>query len=153
MKKSSKIFLALVVTMLLGSTMAFAREGEHEGMKMDSKDMPGDVSDIWKEIKSHEEHLSQVIETNQLGQVHEAAFMIRDLSKALYEKSKSVPPVNGDELKTLVDEIAKIADLLDQYGDAGDKVNTQEQFAKLQETLRAIEKHFPQGILTKQPAS
>ncbi len=155
MKKSSKIFLAFVVTMLLGSTMILAHEGEHEGMKMDSgmamdsKETSGDISDIWKEIKGHEEHLGQVIETNQLDQVHEVAFIIRDLTKALYEKSKSISSVKEAKLKVSVDEVSKIADRLDQYGDARDKAKTEEWFTKLQETLGAIEKQFPQGTLAK----
>ncbi len=151
MKKNSKIILALLVSLFLSSTMILAHEGEHEGMKMDSgmamdtKDMPGDISGIWKQIKSHEEHLSQVIETNQLDQVHEVAFMIRDLSKALYEKSKGVSPSEPDKMKPLVDQISQIADLLDQYGDAGDKAKTQEQFSRLQQVLQGLEKAMPQG--------
>ncbi len=138
----------MVLTLWTMPVMAHEEKGPHDEMQ-EAKEMEksGNVSDILKEIKEHEEHLQMLIQNGQLDQVHEVAFMIRDLSKALQEKAQGFSSADTDKIKLTVDEISKAADQLDEAGDAGDKAKTEEHFVHLQQLLKSLEDSFPKGTL------
>ena len=145
MKLKCKIILAAVV-FYLSLTPVFAHEGgeKHDEMK-EAMEMQktGNVPDILKEINEHESHLQTLIQNGQLDQVHEIAFMIRDLSKSVQEKSEGLSSIDHDKVKSSVTEIAQIADRLDEYGDSGNKVKTEKEVTHLHEALKTLHEQFP----------
>ncbi len=139
---------AVISVLAIPVAMAHEEKGPHDEMQ-EVKEMQksGNASDILKEIKEHEEHLRMLIQNNQLDQVHEVAFTIRDLSEALQEKADGFLLADTNKIRSTVDEISQAVDQLDETGDAGDKVKTEEHFAHLQQLLKSIEDSFPKGTL------
>ncbi len=90
----------------------------------------------WKAIESHQGHLKMIIESGNLESVHEVAFTIRDLVKALPDSNLS-----SDQkivFQSLLKEMEEEANLLDEYGDAGNQVKAQDEFEKFKQTLLSI---------------
>ena len=142
--------IIFAVIFSLGILPASAHEGEgvhDEAAEAKELQKSGNRPEIWQEIMEHESHLDQLINAGQLDQVHEAAFTIRDLSKALAQNLAGLSPADSDKVKSAVNEISKVADLLDEYGDAGDKAKTREQFNRLKGLLEQVKKQFPAGLL------
>lgn len=77
-----------------------------------------------------------IIESGNLESVHEVAFTIRDLVKALPDSNLS-----SDQkivFQSLLKEMEEEANLLDEYGDAGNQVKAQDEFEKFKQTLLSI---------------
>ena len=147
-----KMIVAAWAFFSLSAMPAIAHEGKgphDETQEAKQLQKSGDVSDLLKEIKEHEGHLQMLIQNGQLDQVHEAAFTIRDLSKSLAEKSAGLAHVDMDKVKVSVQEVEKIADLLDQYGDVRDVVKTGEQFQRLKTALQEMEKQYLADVASK----
>ena len=139
--------------MLLGIFMgvlavgnALANEGVEVGKEADEV-MPASVSGIWGEVKEHEAMLKKTIEAGELDKVHLGAFKIRDMVKALSEKSAILAPDNLENVKSGSGRMAEIADQLDKYGDAGDNARTKEQFQRLTKVLDFIQSQYPPAEL------
>lgn len=94
------------------------------------------VAGVWNEIESGQEYLAQIIKAGQLDQVHKIAFKIRDIVKTL--PGTGLTSDQKTVLSSSVKEIERGAGLLDEYGDAGDKNQTQSQFEKFSQTLQSI---------------
>lgn len=139
----------LIVAMIFSSLSLFAHGGEdHEQMKTGEEMMS--PAAIWQNIREEEKELEEVIKVGKLGEVHEIAFTIRDLANMLLEHSKGHAGVPVGLLMTQVNQIGSIAESLDQYGDAGDKSKTEEQFQRLQNVLNTIEAQYPHGVLANE---
>jgi uncharacterized membrane protein len=108
----------------------------------------GATSEIWKKIQENENHLGRLIHTGQLDQVHETAFAIRDLSRAFAQNLTGLSVIKSDRVKAAVDEISRVADFLDEYGDAGDEVKTEDQFHRLKDLLNQIQAELPVDTLS-----
>ncbi len=132
------VLLALVLTQGadLGGRMVFLN-GVGVGRKSMRSEKQSDVAtEKWQAIESHQAHLKMTIESGNLENVHEVAFTIRDLVKTLPETNLS-----SDQkivFQSLLKEVEQEANLLDEYGDAGNKIKTQDEFEKFKQTLLSI---------------
>jgi len=98
----------------------------------------GSVGEIWSQIAQEQARLSAAIENGQLKDVHHLAFGIRDLVVALADKAGASNPPVATKLKPMVEQVTASADKLDELGDAGNLSGTQAEYAKLENTLKAI---------------
>ena len=141
-----KIFMILLGGLMISSVSLMAHEG-HEKEHAESNDQSANLSATWHEIKEHEKKLEETIKAGKLEEVHEIAFSIRDLTKSLFEESKGHPGIPVGMLMVNINQVAAIAESLDEYGDASDKQKTEAEFEKLKSILNAIEKQYPNGTL------
>jgi rubrerythrin len=102
----------------------------------------GSLSEAWQEIKKHQEQLHAAIAANELGQVHGIAFSIRDLANQLPKLSSDLPADSMKKLNSWLPGVADSAKKLDQYGDAGDKANTQKEAKRMNTLISALEKLY-----------
>jgi len=134
----TKTLLAMGLCAAIGLFTASAAEHEH-GDHNDAHakvKVPDTLPDIWKEIHAHRQQLKDVVTANKLAEVHEHAFAIRDLAKALPAKS---PPDHKKHIENLVKKVSQIAADLDKSGDAGDKPSTEANLKKLDASLKEME--------------
>lgn len=90
----------------------------------------------WQAIESHQSHLKMTIEGGDLEKVHEIAFAIRDLVKTL--PGENLTADQKIVFQSLLKEVEEEAELLDQYGDAGNKPKAQDEFQKFTQTLLSV---------------
>lgn len=102
---------------------------------------------IWHEVLEGQEQLEEIIAAGKLAEVHKVAFHIRDLVKTLPKVSGALSADAQQRLQESINRVADIAGLLDQYGDAGDAVNTKAQADRLAKLLQYIETLYPAGTL------
>jgi hypothetical protein len=126
----------------LTTSTALAQEG-HEHKAGEAK-IPDTVEGIWKEIHEHHAELKEIVEKKQLEKVHETAFEIRDLAKALVPKA---PADKKTQVEGTVKNIAKLAEDLDASGDAKDQAKTEANLKKLDGLLKVLGTQF--GIKTE----
>lgn len=143
--KTRTMTMGFVVGVLMAGTV-LAHAGESGKKNENHKAMPSSISGLWGEIQEHEAILKETIATGELDQVHEAAYEIRDMVKALSEKSSTLAPENLNNVKRGSERVAAIASELDKYGDAGDPAKTQEQFQELTKELAFIQSQYPAGV-------
>lgn len=119
-----------------GGRMVFLK-GVGVGRKNMQQTEPTSVGmEKWQAIESHQGHLKMIIESGDLENVHEMAFKIRDLVKALPNAT-----LIGEQkiiFQSLLKEVEQEASLLDEYGDAGNKVKAQDEFEKFNQTLLSV---------------
>lgn len=144
--KTRMMIMGFVVGVLMVGT-ALAHEGEKGKENESHEAMPSSIPGIWEEIQEHEAMLKETIAAGKLDQVHETAYEVRDMVKALSSKSTTLAPESLKNVKSGSERIAEIASQLDNYGDAGDKAKTQEQFQKLTKELAFIQSQYPAGVL------
>lgn len=109
--------------------------------------IPESIPAIWQKVKKHEALLKKNIEEGNLDKVHKIAFEIRDLVNELAKKSTSLDAENLGNVKSGAERVAAIAKLLDEYGDAGQKDKTSEQFQKLNKALQYIQSQYSNELL------
>ena len=108
------------------------KEGESKIQIPDTRD------GILKEIAKHHQELADTVKAKKLSEVHEHAFAIRDLAKALPGK------VNSDHKKMVesaVKRVSQLAEDLDKSGDAGDQAKTEANLKKMDAALKTLEGH------------
>lgn len=135
---------AAIGLMGVTTTRVFAAEHDHKkgekheehGEKMK---IPDTVEGIWKEIHEHHAELKEIVEKKQLEKVHETAFEIRDLAKALVPKA---PADKKTQVEGAVKNIAKLAEDLDKSGDGGDQAKTEANLKKLDGVLKVLSAQF-----------
>lgn len=111
--------------------------GEHnEGAK--KVQIPDTVEGIWKEIHKHHEESAATVKAKKLGEVHEHAFAIRDLAKALPAKAH---PDHKKMVENAVKRVSQLAEDLDKSGDAGNQATTEANLKKMDAALKALEEH------------
>lgn len=108
--------------------------------------IPATVEGIWAAIDRHSAELDKDIQTGILDEVHVQAFAIRDLAAALPALSKSLPADKLAQLNGNLKFVATLAQRLDTTGDAGDKVGTQANFAKLKKVLEEMRAVYPKLV-------
>lgn len=100
--------------------------------------IPSTIPAIWKAIDEHSASINQALKENQLTSIHEHAFAIRDLVKALPALSKDL---SYDQKKIVQDNLGYVEQLatrLDKTGDANDKEGTQANWDKLEKILTQL---------------
>jgi len=146
--KTLTIWIAVIMAIGALSLPSLASEGGHHDEGRESLRVPETASEIWHAIKDYEKELNEMIEAGELGGVHRIAFKIRDLAKELREKVTYLVPGKMAKVRSSVDRIADVAVLLDQYGDAGDRHNTEIQYTRLVKLLQYLEMQYPEELLS-----
>src|ERR1035437_12265 len=108
------------------------KEGESKIQIPDTRD------GILKEIAKHHQELADTVKTKKLSEVHEHAFAIRDLAKALPAKVNSG---HKKMVESAVKRVSQLAEDLDKSGDAGDQAKTEANLKKMDAVLKTLEGH------------
>ncbi|MBC7805704.1 MAG: hypothetical protein H7145_06085 [Akkermansiaceae bacterium] len=107
----------------------------------------GKAGETWAYILADRKSLDEAIRTDQLPEVHDIVFSLRDSVVTLPYKSGALSPSKMATLKKRVNTIAVLAESVDRYADEGDAANTKAQYARLAEELNAIEPIYPANAL------
>ena len=125
---------AAIGLMSLGTNRAFAEDEKPEA-KMT---IPDTTEGIFKAIHEHHMELAETVKNKKLADVHHHAFAIRDLAKALPAK---VPADDKSKVQGTVNNIAKLAEALDESGDANNQAKTEANLKKLDGLIKMLETH------------
>ncbi len=107
-----------------------------------------EASAQWKQVMAARAGLDSTVKAKQLSKVHEAAFKVRDLVRALPAKSSGLSPDKQKTLATQVKNIDQLASLLDKAGDSGKLKDVQDNQAGLGDALDIIKGLYPSGALS-----
>jgi len=137
MKTKTLLAMGLCAAIGIVSIQTSHAEATNQTAEAETKvQIPDTVDGIWKEIKMHHQELADVIKAKELSKVHEHAFAIRDLVKALPAKTN---PEHKKPIELMVKKISQIATDLDKYGDAGDQAKTEANLTKMDDALKKTE--------------
>jgi uncharacterized protein YcnI len=101
--------------------------------------IPDTVDGIFKAIEDHHHKLAETVKNKKLADVHHIAFAIRDLAKALPAKAAAD---KKKQVEGTVNNLAKLADDLDESGDANEQGKTEANLKKLDGLLKVLETQF-----------
>jgi len=135
---TSALLLGAALTLGCFSQITQAAEPEESAQTV----IPSTVAGIWSSIDKEQAVLAQVIQAGKMDVVHEHAFAIRDLVRALPEHYQELTTEQKQKLKEDVRFIDILATRLDQTGDAKDKAGTQSNFRKLEAVLKSIRNQY-----------
>ncbi|AWN72399.1 hypothetical protein LEAN103870_12680 [Legionella anisa] len=136
-KKALGLFNLLVVLLFLLSPAYAAANHEEE-----AQTIPTTIPAIWEAIDQHAAAINKALADNQLDTIHQHAFAIRDLVKALPDLSKNLSEEQLKNLKQNVGYTEQLAKRLDKTGDANDKEGTEANWQKLQKVLVQIRANY-----------
>ncbi len=105
--------------------------------------IPATAAEIWKAIDMHVTELHADIKKGALSKVHEHAFAVRDLVRALPTHSPGLSTEAIAKVTEQVKFVDTLAERLDQTGDANDTAGTQGNTAKLEALLKSIRANYP----------
>ena len=127
--------IGLTTLTLAPRASAADTEEKEEAMKI-----PATVEGIWQGIHEHHMELAEVVKSKNLKDVHVHAFAIRDLANALPAKAAADKKAR---VEGAAKNIAKLADELDESGDANDQAKTEANLKKLDGLLKMLGAQFP----------
>ena len=139
----TKTLLAMGLCAAIGFLANQTRAAEHE--HSDHPDahakvqVPDTLDGIWADIHKHHKELADTVKAQKLAEVHEHAFAIRDLAKALPAK---VPAEHKKHAENMVKKVSQLAADLDKSGDANDQAKTEANLKKLDAQLKDMEDMF-----------
>lgn len=139
MKKSHIAALGLVVALVSGAPAVTALAADTEA----ATPIPATSAEIWKAIDVHMNELHMAINQGKLNTVHQHAFAVRDLVRALPTHSAALSPAALAKVKTQGKFVDTLAERLDQSGDSGDKAATEDNTHKLEAVLKTIRAQYP----------
>src|SRR5258708_7348330 len=100
--------------------------------------IPGTKEGIVKEIDKQHKELADAVKAKKLSEVHEHAFAIRDLAKALPAKAN---PDHKKMVENAVKRVSQLAEDLDKSGDAGDQAKTEANLKKMDTAINTLQAH------------
>lgn len=136
-KKAISLFQVSTVLIFLLSPVYAAANHEVE-----AQPLPTTIPAIWEAIDQHAAAINKALASNQLDTIHQHAFAIRDLVKALPDLSKNLSQEQLKELQQNVGYTEQLAKRLDKTGDANDKEGTEANWQKLQKVLIQIRANY-----------
>lgn len=140
MKKSMRTALLVatvfIVPASLSSNLASAAETEVQTV------IPGTSAEIWKAIDGHIAELRGLIAKGTLSTVHQHAYAVRDLVRALPIHSQGLSAAALATVSAQVKFVDILAVRLDASGDANDKAGTAANLAKLENILKSIRSQY-----------
>ena len=123
---------------LFSHQLAIAQEKAEHAEAHEKIKIPDTLDGIIKDIDKHQKELAATVKAKKLDQVHEHAFAIRDLAKAL-------PAKTGPDMKKMVENavkrVSQLAEDLDKSGDAGDQAKTESNLKKMETALKTLKEH------------
>ena len=120
----------------IGTARAQDKPAHKDGEAHEKIKIPDTLDGIWKEMHHHHQELKDTIKAMKLATVHEHAFAVRDLAKALPAK---VPAAHKKHVENLVKKVSQLAEDLDKSGDAGEQAKTEANLKKLDAVLKDME--------------
>jgi CTP synthase (UTP-ammonia lyase) len=134
-------FIAIGLGCMLGLISpysGFAQDHAGTAEANEKVSVPDTANGVIKAIEEQPKQLAATVAAKKLAEVHEHAFAMRDLAKALPAKldsnhKKMVAPA--------VRRIAQVAEELDSSGDAGDQNATEANLKKMDSALATLEEH------------
>ena len=118
----------------ISTPTSFAAEKEHA--EKGKVAVPDTAEAIMAAIHKHHGELDAVVKSKKLADVHHHAFAIRDLANGLPAK---VAADKKARVEGSVKNIAKLAEDLDNTGDANNQAGTEANLKKLDGVLQALE--------------
>lgn len=105
--------------------------------------IPSNSAGIWQAIDSNLQQLHGAITQNRLNTVHEHAYAVRDLVRALPSRSPNLTAEALAIVRMQSSFVDTLATRLDQTGDAHDKAGTESNLNKLESVLKTIRAQYP----------
>ena len=133
---------ALVITALLGTAAMFSNGVASAAAAEATTAIPGTSAEIWKAIDTNVAELNGLIAKNTLQTVHQHAYAIRDLVRALPTHSQGLSAAAIANVSAQVKYVDTLATRLDASGDANDKPGTAANLAKLENILKTIRAQY-----------
>ncbi len=129
---------ALLIASLLGTaaTLSFGPASAAETEVQTT--IPGTSTEIWQAIDGHIAELKGLIAKDALKTVHQHAYAVRDLVRALPTHSPGLSITALATVSAQVKFVDTLAARLDASGDANDKTSTAANLAKLENILKTI---------------
>ena len=127
---------------LLGATPALAIAQACAAEAQSHTVIPNDSAGIWHAIDGEIAMLKGLIAKGALKTVHEHAYAVRDLVRALPNHSPGLPPAALANVTGQVKFVDTLATRLDATGDANDKLGTAANLTKLENILNTIRAQY-----------
>jgi hypothetical protein len=140
MKNKTLLAMGLCAAIGLFGTQSrlFAQEHNEHKQSEAKIQIPDTRDGILTEIHKHHDELTATVKAKKLDMVHEHAFAIRDLAKALPAKAN---PDMKKMVENAVKKVSQLAEDLDKSGDAGDQAATEANLKKFDAALKTLEEH------------
>jgi hypothetical protein len=136
------ILNALLTAALLGAATTYSSDLASAAEAETHTAIPNTPAEIWRAIDGHIAELKGLIAKGTLTTVHQHAFAVRDLVRALPTHSPSLSVAALANVSAEVKFVDTLAARLDESGDANDKAGTAANLAKLENILKAIRSQY-----------
>ena len=136
------IVSALLLSALLGATAMTASCPVIAAETEAHTAIPATSAEIWRAIDGHITDLTGLIAKNTLKTVHQHAYAVRDLVRALPTHSSGLSAAALAAVRAQVKFVDTLAARLDASGDANDKPGTAANLAKLENVLKTIRAQY-----------
>lgn len=133
---------ALLISALLGAPSLAVLDPASAAETEAATPIPATSAAIWVSIDMHIAELKSLLAKNTLASVHQHAFAIRDLVRALPTHSAGLSPAALAAVGGQVKFVDTLATRLDASGDANDKAGTSANLAKLETILNSIRSQY-----------
>ncbi|HHS2910644.1 transporter [Legionella pneumophila serogroup 1] len=139
-KQRKHVWLGFLTSLLIfcGYSHVFASATEEP-----TESIPKTIPAIWEAIDKHAASINQVLAGDDLTSIHQHAFAIRDLVKALPALSEDLSEEQKKTLQQNLSYVSQLATRLDKTGDSNDKEGTQANWQKLQKVLTQLRALYP----------
>lgn len=106
--------------------------------------IPATSAGIWQAIDTHLRTLRELVAKNELTMVHEHAFAVRDLVRALPSRSPGLSAEARAKVGADVGFVDTLSARLDASADAKDRAGTEANLRKLEGVLKQIRVKYPE---------
>lgn len=135
-----KQFIGAIV---LGTSLALAGAGVNAAETEAKVTIPATPNGIWQAIDKHIATLNELTAQNKLDTVHEHAYAVRDLVRALPSRSQGLSAEVLTKIQANARFVDTLADRLDATGDAKDKAGTESNLRKLEAVIKQTRAQYP----------
>ena len=133
---------AVAIAALLGAIATFPSGSAGATETEMQTTIPATPAEIWRAIDAQIAQLKVLVANNTLKTVHEHAYAVRDLVRALPTHSPSLSPVALSNVSAQVKFVDTLAVRLDESGDANDKSSVAANLTKLEHILNTIRAEY-----------
>lgn len=136
------ILIALLISVLFGANATLSSGPAMAAETEVQTAIPATSVQIWRAIDGHIADLHGLIAKNALKTVHQHAFAVRDLVRALPTHSPPLSVAALANVSAQVKFVDTLATRLDASGDANDKPGTAANLTKLENVLKTIRAQY-----------
>ena len=133
---------ALLISALFGTNATFSSGPAMAAETEVQTAIPATSAQIWRAIDGHIAELKGLIAKNTLKTVHQHAYAVRDLVRALPTHSSGLSAGALSNVSAQVKFVDTLATRLDASGDANDKSGTAANLTKLENVLKTIRAQY-----------